>query len=262
MSAPEGFAVKLLAAEPEVQQPIAMCFDDRGRLWVVECYAYPHKDPAAEARDRILIFEDTDGDHVLDSRKVFAEGLNLASGIAVGFGGVWVGAAPDFMFFPDADGDDVPDGPPRILLDGWGAQDTHETLNSFSWGPDGWLYGCHGVFTHSAVGKPGTPQADRVKINAGIWRYHPVRHEFEVFSEGTSNPWGVDFNDLGHAFQTACVIPHLYHVIPGGRYQRQAVVQKSGGGQIPSKGFGSIVIDSQNKRLHTLRPTACSKGMT
>lgn len=222
MTAPPGFSVKLLAAEPEVCQPIAMCFDDRGRLWVVECYAYPHKLPAAEARDRILVFEDTDGDHVLDSRKVFAEGLNLASGIAVGFGGVWVGAAPELLFFPDADGDDVPDGLPQILLDGWGAHDTHETLNSFIWGPDGWLYGCHGVFTHSAVGKPGTPEADRVRINAGIWRYHPVRHEFEVFSEGTSNPWGVDFNDLGHAFQTACVIPHLYHVIPGARYQRQA----------------------------------------
>ena len=222
MTAPPGFSVKLLAAEPEVRQPIAMCFDDRGRLWVVECYAYPHKLPAAEARDRILVFEDTDGDHVLDSRKVFAEGLNLASGIAVGFGGVWVGAAPELLFFPDADGDDLPDCPPQILLDGWGAEDTHETLNSFIWGPDGWLYGCHGVFTHSAVGKPGTPESDRVRINAGIWRYHPVRHEFEVFSEGTSNPWGVDFNDLGHAFQTACVIPHLYHVIPGARYQRQA----------------------------------------
>jgi putative membrane-bound dehydrogenase-like protein len=222
MTAPAGFAVRLLAAEPDVRQPIAMCFDDRGRLWVIECYAYPHKVPAAEARDRILIFEDTDGDHVLDARKVFVEGLNLASGIAVGFGGVWVGAAPDLLFFSDADADDLPDGPPRILLDGWGAHDTHETLNSFIWGPDGWLYGCHGVFTHSAVGRPGTPEADRVRINAGIWRYHPVRHEFEVFSEGTSNPWGVDFNDLGHAFQTACVIPHLYHVIPGGRYQRQA----------------------------------------
>ncbi len=222
MTGAPGFSVKLLAAEPDVRQPIAMCFDDRGRLWVVECYAYPHKVPPAEARDRILIFEDTDGDHVLDSRKVFVEGLNLASGIAVGFGGVWVGAAPELLFFPDADGDDLPDGKPRILLDGWGAHDTHETLNSFIWGPDGWLYGCHGVFTHSAVGKPGTPEADRVKINAGIWRYHPVRHEFEVFSEGTSNPWGVDFNDLGHAFQTACVIPHLYYVIPGGRYQRQA----------------------------------------
>ena len=222
MSAPPGFSVRLLASEPDVRQPIAMCFDDRGRLWVAECYAYPRKVAAADARDRILIFEDTDGDHALDSRKVFHEGLNLVSGLAVGFGGVWVGAAPELMFIPDADGDDVPDGEPRILLDGWGAQDTHETLNSFIWGPDGWLYGCHGVFTHSAVGKPGTPEADRTRINAGVWRYHPVRHEFEVFSEGTSNPWGVDFNDLGHAFQTACVIPHLYHVIQGARYQRQA----------------------------------------
>ncbi len=222
MSAPPGFSVKLLAAEPDVRQPIAMCFDDRGRLWVAECYAYPRKVAAEDARDRILIFEDTDGDHVLDSRKVFKEGLNLVSGLAVGFGGVWVGAAPDLLFIPDANGDDVPDADPTVLLDGWGAQDTHETLNSFIWGPDGWLYGCHGVFTHSAVGKPGTPEADRTRINAGIWRYHPVRHVFEVFSEGTSNPWGVDFNELGHAFQTACVIPHLYHVIQGARYQRQA----------------------------------------
>jgi hypothetical protein len=222
MSVPPGFSVKLLAAEPLVRQPIAMCFDDRGRLWVAEAYAYPKRVAPEDARDRILIFEDTDGDDVLDSRKVFKEGLNLVSGLAVGFGGVWVGAAPDFLFIPDADGDDVPDDEPRVLLDGWGWQDTHETLNAFIWGPDGWLYGCHGVFTHSAVGKPGTPADERRKINAGIWRYHPVRHEFEIFSEGTSNPWGVDFNDLGHAFQTACVIPHLYHVIQGARYERQA----------------------------------------
>ena len=222
MTAAAGFSVKLLASEPDVRQPIAMCFDDRGRLWVAECHAYPRKVAADEARDRILIFEDTNGDHVFDSRKVFTEGLNLVSGLAIGFGGVWVGAAPDFMFIPDGDRDDVPDGEPTLLLDGWGLEDTHETLNSFIWGPDGWLYGCHGVFTHSAVGRPGTPKADRTRINAGIWRYHPVRHVFEVFSEGTSNPWGVDFNDLGHAFQTACVIPHLYHVIQGARYQRQA----------------------------------------
>lgn len=222
MSVPPGFSVKLLAAEPDVRQPIAMCFDDRGRLWVAEAYAYPKRVAPEEARDRILIFEDTDGDHVLDSRKVFKEKLNLVSGLAVGFGGVWVGAAPEFLFIPDADGDDIPDGEPRVLLDGWGFQDTHETLNAFIWGPDGWLYGCHGVFTHSNVGKPGATDAERTKINAGIWRYHPVRHTFEVFSEGTSNPWGVDFNDLGAAFQTACVIPHLYHVIQGARYERQA----------------------------------------
>jgi len=222
MTVPDGFEVLLLAAEPDVLQPIAMAFDDRGRLWVAEAHAYPRRVPEAEARDRILVFEDTDGDHALDSRKVFCEGLNLVSGLEVGFGGVWVGAAPHLLFIPDADGDDRPDGPPQVLLDGWGWQDTHETLNAFIWGPDGWLYGCHGVFTHSAVGRPGTPDAERVRLNAGVWRYHPVRHAFEVFAHGTSNPWGVDFNDRGHAFATACVIPHLYHVIRGGRYQRQA----------------------------------------
>jgi putative membrane-bound dehydrogenase-like protein len=222
MTVPPGFQVKLLAAEPDVCQPVAMAFDDRGRLWVAECYAYPKRVPDEEARDRILVFEDTDGNETLDKRTVFADKLNFVTGLEVGFGGVWVGAAPYLMFIPDRDRDDKPDGPPEILLDGWGWQDTHETLNSFTWGPDGWLYGCHGVFTHSNVGRPGTPDAGRTKINAGIWRYHPTRHVFEVFSEGTSNPWGVDFNEFGHAFQTACVIPHLYHVIQGARYQRQA----------------------------------------
>ena len=222
MTVPPGFSVKLLAGEPDVQQPIAMAFDDRGRLWIAEAYSYPIRRKDEDAKDRILIFEDTDGNHTLDKRTVFYEGLNLVSGMELGFGGVYVGAAPYLLFIPDADGDDKPDGKPQILLDGWGMEDTHETLNSFIWGPDGWLYGCHGVFTHSKVGKPGTPDELRTKINAGIWRYHPTRHEFEVFAEGTSNPWGIDFNDRGQAFATACVIPHLYHIIQGGRYFRQA----------------------------------------
>lgn len=222
MTVPPGFHVSLFAGEPDVVQPIAMAIDDRGRIWVAEAYSYPRRVPAAQARDRILIFEDSDGDGRFDRRTVFAERLNLVSGLAVGFGGVWVGAAPDLLFIPDADGDDRPDGPPRVLLDGWGQHDTHETLNTFTWGPDGWLYGCHGVFTHSAVGKPGTPADRRVPINAGIWRYHPTRHEFEVFAHGTSNPWGIDFDANGQMIITACVIPHLYHMIQGGRYERQA----------------------------------------
>jgi len=222
MKLPDGFKVIPAASEPDVKQPIAMAIDDRGRVWIAEAYEYPLRSKEEKGRDRILIFEDADGDGKLETRKVFAEGLNLVSGIEVGFGGVWVGAAPYFMFIPDANGDDVPDSEPNILLDGWGYQDTHETLNTFIWGPDGWLYGCHGVFTHSKVGKPGTPDADRQPINAGIWRYHPTRHQFEVFAHGTSNPWGVDFNDRGHAFLTSCVIPHLYNVIQGARYERQA----------------------------------------
>ena len=139
----------------------------------------------------------------------------------VGFGGVWVGAAPYFMFIPDRDGDDIPDSEPKVLLDGWGVEDTHETLNSFSWGPDGWLYGLHGVFTYSHVGKPGTPKEDRPLLTCGVWRYHPTHHEFEIFSNGTSNPWGLDFDEYGQAFISTCVIPHLWHMIQGAYYERQ-----------------------------------------
>ena len=229
MTVPPGFEVTLFAGEPDVHQPIAFCIDHRGRLWVVEAYTYPkrhaHPGPVLPEKDkakgdRILIFEDTDGDGKFDKKTVFMEGLNLVSGIEVGFGGVWIGAAPYLVFIPHDEKTDKA-GEPKILLDGWGYQDTHETLNSFIWGPDGWLYGCHGVFTHSKVGRPGTKDADRTPINAGIWRYHPTKHVFEVFSHGTSNPWGLDYNANGDFFIEACVIPHMWHMIQGGRYQRQ-----------------------------------------
>jgi putative membrane-bound dehydrogenase-like protein len=222
MTVPKGFSVTLAAAEPDVMRPIAFALDDRGRLWVAEAHTYPTRAPDGHGKDRILILEDTNGDGRLDSRKVFTEGLNLVSGIEVGFGGVWVGAAPYLMFIPIDASTDRPAGEPRVLLDGFGYQDTHETLNTFTWGPDGWLYGTHGVFTHSNVGKPGAPDAERQRLNAAIWRYHPTKHVFEVFAHGTSNPWGLAFNDYGHAFTTACVIEHLYHVVPGARYKRQA----------------------------------------
>jgi putative membrane-bound dehydrogenase-like protein len=231
MTVPEGFRVTLFAGEPDIVQPIAMCIDDRGRLWVAEAMIYPQRFPARgpllpeEQRakgDRILIFEDTKGTGTFDKKTVFMEGLNLVSGLEVGFGGVWIGAAPYLMFVPMNAGEDKPAGPPQILLDGWHYEDTHETLNTFTWGPDGWLYGCHGVFTYSLVGKPGTPPEKRTPINAGVWRYHPIRHEFEVFAQGTSNPWGLDFNEYGEAFIEACVIPHCFHLFEGGRYQRQA----------------------------------------
>ena len=229
MTVPPGFNVSLFAGEPDVHQPIGFCLDDRGRLWVAEAYVYPRRLPFAgpilpEAErkngDRIRVFEDTDGDGVHDKVTTVVEGLNLVSGIEIGFGGLWIGAAPYLMFIPIDANDKA--GEPKVLLDGWGYQDTHETLNSFLWGPDGWLYGCHGVFTHSKVGKPGTADKDRTPINAGIWRYHPIRHTFEVFAHGTSNPWGLDYNANGDFFAEACVIPHLWHIVQGGRYQRQA----------------------------------------
>ncbi|MCO5051136.1 MAG: DUF1080 domain-containing protein [Verrucomicrobiae bacterium] len=223
MILPPGFQATLFAGEPDVVQPIAFAIDDRGRLWVAEAYTYPNRAPEGKGRDRILVFEDQDGDGKFDQRIVFKEGLNLVSGLEVGFGGVWVGAAPYLMFIPVSDWDHPqPAGEPQILLDGWAYQDTHETLNTFAWGPDGWLYGCHGVFTHSNVGKPGAPDSERTRINAAIWRYHPTKHVFEIFGEGTSNPWGFDFDANGQIISEACVIPHLFHIIQGARYQRQA----------------------------------------
>ena len=93
-------------------------------------------------------------------------------------------------------------------------------LNGLIWGPDGWLYGCNGILSNSHVGKPGTPDDKRVPINCGVWRYHPTRQVFEVVAHGTTNPWGLDFDDHGEVFITNCVIPHLFHVVPGAHFQR------------------------------------------
>src|SRR4029453_17678914 len=114
MSLPTGFTATLCAGEPEVRQPIAMAFDDRGRLWIAECYSYPNW--KEKGNDRILIFEDTDGDGRFDRRKVFWEKGNYLTGLLPGFGGVWVCCSPHLLFIPDRNGDDVPDGPPQVIL--------------------------------------------------------------------------------------------------------------------------------------------------
>ncbi len=265
MEVPPGFQVDLLAAEPDLVQPIAFCWDARGRIWVVEGNTYPTRatkppkprgdtdgdlsKPSAEqlkdifsGKDRVLIFEDSDGDGSFETRKVFVENLNLVSGIEMGFGGVYIGAAPYLLHIPVDEKTDKPAGDPVILADGWGYQDTHETLNSFIWGPDGWLYGCHGVFTHSEVrvckeggadaapaGETGRQDAasslgkrPRTPLNCHYWRYHPTKHAFEAYASGTSNSWGFDYNEYGDWFAEACVIPHFWHIIQGGYYLRQS----------------------------------------
>ncbi len=222
ITVPEGFKVSLFAGEPDIRQPIAMAFDAKGRLWVVECYAYPQWEMNGKpGRDRVLIFEDSDGDGKFDKRTVFLEtGTNL-SGIELGFGGVWLCSTPNLLFLPDRDHDDKPDGPAEVVLDGWNLKQAgHNVFNGLIWGPDGWLWGCNGIQSNSKVGRPGTPDAQRTPINCAIWRYHPTRKVFEAVSHGTTNPWGLDFDDFGEAFLTNCVIPHLFHVVPGGHYTR------------------------------------------
>ena len=218
MQVPKGFNVTLFAGEPDIKQPIAFCIDDRGRLWVAEANNYPDK--KAGKKDRIIILEDTDGDGRHDKRIVFYDQLEYVSGIEVGFGGVWVMSIPNFYFIPDANYDGVPDGEPVVLLDGFGTHaNSHTIANGFAWGPDGWLYGTHGIKNWSLPGKPGTPKEKRRRFEGGVWRYHPVRHIWESFAIGTTNPWGIDWNEYGHAFVCNCVNPHLFHIIQGAHYE-------------------------------------------
>ena len=239
MTTVPGFAVNAWAAEPTIEQPMAFCWDDRGRLWVAENRDYETRGRGFSnaGTSRILILEDTDRDGVADSRKVFMDGIVFPSAIAVGFDGVFVGAAPNLLFVPDRDGDDKADvADIEVRLTGWGIQDRHEVLNSLHWGPDGWLYGLQGLFTTSKVRKPsgkgrvfkpGEPfpddilKGEGIDINGGVWRYHPTKDRFEVVAHGFSNPWGVDYDAKGQLVISACVIPHLWHVIPGGIYHRQ-----------------------------------------
>jgi putative membrane-bound dehydrogenase-like protein len=219
MTVPDGFKVTLFAGEPDVVQPIAMTFDDRGRLWVVECLSYPNWRKDGKGSDRVVIFEDTDNDGTFDKRTVFLDnGVNL-SGIALGFGGVWLCSSPNLVFVPILEGDKP--GKPEVVLDGWNMIDTkHNIFNSINWGPDGWLYGCNGIQAKAWVGAPGTPKEKRTYIDCGVWRYHPTRKVFEAVAHGTTNPFGLDWDDYGEMFVTNCVIDHLFHFVPGGHYVR------------------------------------------
>jgi putative membrane-bound dehydrogenase-like protein len=235
MVVPPGFHVEVFASEPMVRQPLTVSFDERGRAWVIEYLQYPNpaglkpvtvdqylrteydrvpEPPPGGPRgaDRIKILEDTDGDGKADKATVFVEGLNLASGLAVGHGGVFVGQAPYLLFYPDRDKDDRPDGDghPEVLLSGFGLQDAHATVNSMQFGPDGWLYG--------AQGSTVTAKIRGVEFQQGIWRYHPTSRRFELFAEGGGNTWGLDFDRAGNAFGSSNGGFVTFHMVQGGNY--------------------------------------------
>ena len=264
MTLKDGYSVNAWAAEPMIVQPMAFCWDDRGRLWVAENLDYETREVGFSnaGNSRILILEDTDRDGVADSRKVFMEGIVFPSAIAVGFDGVFVGAPPNLLFVPDRNGDDKADvADIEVRLTGWGIRDRHEVLNSLHWGPDGWLYGLQGYATSSKVRKPAGKgrlykhnepfpedilKGEGVEINGGVWRYHPTKDEFEVVAHGFSNPWGIDYDAKGQLLISACVIPHLFHVIPGGIYHRQ------GGQHFNPYVYGDIqtIADHRHRSAH------------
>src|SRR5438445_910378 len=209
MTVPADLQVQLVASEPMIAQPVCIEFDDRGRLWVVQYLQYPN--PAGLKRagvdrwsrttydrvpepppkgprgaDRITILEEPDSNGRFHKVKDFVTGLNLATGLAIGHGGVFVVQPPYLLFYADRNGDDVPDGDPEVLLTGFGMEDSHAFANSLQWGPDGWLFG--------AQGSTVTANIRGISFQQGIWRYHPLTKEFELFAEVGGNTWRLDFD--------------------------------------------------------------------
>lgn len=237
MRVPEGLEVELVAAEPLVRQPVAIEFDDDGRLWVIQYLQYPNPAGLARAQvdrysrtkydktpeppprgprgaDRITILEDADGDGRAERGKDFVSGLNLASGLAFGHGGVFVLQVPYLLFYADRDRDDRPDGDPQVLLSGFGMEDAHSVANSLTWGPDGWLNGCQGSTVTSNI--------RGIEFQQGVWRYHPLTHRFELFCEGGGNSWGLDFDGHGNLFYSTNYGGYaMLHGVQGGYYWKQ-----------------------------------------
>ena len=236
-------------AEPQISQPVFLNFDERGRMWVVEFRQYPSpagltlvsrdsvwravydKVPLAPPNhvkgvDRISIHEDTDGDGTYDRHKVFVDGLNIATAVERGRGGVWILNPPYLLFYRDANNDDVPDGDPEVRLAGFGLEDTHSVANSLRWGPDGWLYGAQGstvtanIVVMKADGKPLNPKP-YYSQGQNIWRYHPEKRIYEIFSEGGGNAFGCEIDDKGRIFSG-----HNGGDTRGFHYQQGAYLQK------------------------------------
>lgn len=236
-------------SEPEITQPVFLTFDERHRMWVVEYRQYPHpagvnivsRDSVWRAvydrvspppprhfrgADRITIHEDSDGDGTFERHKTFVDGLNIATSVAFGRGGVFVLNPPYLLYYPDRDRDDRPDGDPELLLSGFGLEDTHSVANSLRWGPDGWLYGCQGstvtanILVHGSDGKPLDPKP-HYSQGQNIWRYHPWKRRYEVFAEGGGNAFGLEFDVDGRAFSG-----HNGGNTRGFHYQQGAYLQK------------------------------------
>ena len=212
---PEGFEVNLFAADPAIHKPIQMNFDPKGRLWIAASEVYPQIAPGQKATDKILILEDTDGDGVSDRTTVFAEGLLIPTGVEPGDGGAYVANSTELLHLSDTDGDGKADQS-RIVLSGFGTEDTHHILHTFRWGMDGQLYMNQSIYIHSHV---ETPFGVR-RLNAGgIWRFRPETLKLDIFARGWVNTWGHTFDRWGQSFVTdGAGGEGINYVVPGAAY--------------------------------------------
>ena len=234
--------IDLFAAEPTIRNPVAACVDAAGRLLVAENLTYAEKPLRTDPRysDRVTMLEDADGDGTAERHATLVDGLEGLASVAVGRGGLWLLCPPRLLFIPD--GHRPPPGWPQTpdseeparrrgaavaMLDGFTVSpNSHHTFaNGLTWGPDGWLYGRCGASSPGEIGSPGAEPHKRVPLRGGIWRYHPERKVFEALCHGTTNPWGLDWDDLGNGFFTNTVNGHLWRVLPGAHYARSHTVE-------------------------------------
>jgi putative membrane-bound dehydrogenase-like protein len=220
---PKGFQATLFASEPDVQNPIAGTWDSKGRLWVAENYTYAERGKRFDLslNDQVIILEDKDNDGVAETRKVFTDQVKMLTSLELAADGVYLMCPPQLLFIPDADHDDVPDGAPQVILDGFDvAQENYDNFaNGLRFGPDGWLYGRCGHSCPAKIGAPGTPDGQRVPMAGGIWRYNPGKKITEVLCTGTNNPWGHDWDGNGEMFFSDSIIGHVGHMIPGAHFK-------------------------------------------
>jgi putative heme-binding domain-containing protein len=211
----DGFEVNLYAVDPLLAKPIQMNFDPAGRLWVACSEVYPQIRPGQTANDRILILEDRDGDGRAERATVFAEGLLIPTGIEPGDGGVYVANSTDLVHLADTNGDGKADRR-RVLLSGFGTEDTHHILHTLRWGPDGMLYFNQSIYIHSHIESPhGVRRLD----GGGIWQFRPETRELDVFARGWVNPWGHAFDRSGQSFATDGAYGEgINVVVPGASY--------------------------------------------
>ena len=195
---PEGMEIKLVASDPMIAKPVQMNFDSKGRLWLVSSGMYPHIVPGAEENDKVLILEDTNGDGVADKRTVFADNLHIPTAVLPADGGAYVANSTEIIFLKDTDGDGKADQR-RVVLSGFGTEDTHHIVHTFEQGPDGMLYFLQSIYIHSHL---ETPYGVRRLMGGGIWHFRPETQRAEILSKGLINPWGFIFDEHGQTFAT------------------------------------------------------------
>ncbi|MEX2139609.1 MAG: PVC-type heme-binding CxxCH protein [Pirellulales bacterium] len=196
----EGFEVNLFAADPLLAKPIQMAWDARGRLWIASSETYPHIKPGQKADDKILVLEDTDNDGKADKTTVFADGLLIPTGVESNASGTsaYVANSTELLELTDTDGDGKADQE-RILLSGFGTEDTHHMIHTFRHGPDGLFYFNQSIYIHSHI---ETPYGVR-RLNAGgTWQFRPETMQLEVFDRGLVNHWGTAWDRWGATFHT------------------------------------------------------------